>query len=128
MLGSQIRQWKLSIKGSWIRYQHVKRLVFEPLEHRRARNKVIMLYKITNYLVEVPVHHLIQYTINNTRGSSAYNIRQITTRIYICKYSFSPSTIKMWTTIPPAVRASISLNSFQNVMHTFDVSGFITTH
>jgi hypothetical protein len=60
----------------------LNRLALEPLQHRRARNKVIMLYKITNYLVEVPVHHLIQYTTNNTRGSSS-NIRQITTRIDI---------------------------------------------
>jgi hypothetical protein len=101
-------------------------LAWEPLQNRRARNK-IMFYKITNYLVEIPVHHLIQYTTSSTRGPSAKNIRQIYTRIDIYKYSFLPSTIKMWNSIPPAVRASASLNSFRNAMHTFDVSGFTQT-
>ena len=98
-------------------------LAWEPLQHRRARNKIIMFYKITNYLVEIPVHHLIQYTTSSTRGSSAKNIRQITTRIDIYKYSFLPTTIKMWNSIPPAVGA----DSFRNAMHTFDVSGITQT-
>jgi hypothetical protein len=59
-------------------------LPWESLQYRRrVRNKVIMFYKITNYLVEFFVHHLIQYTTNSTQGSSANNIRQITTRIDI---------------------------------------------
>jgi hypothetical protein len=102
-------------------------LAWEPLQHRRARNKIIIFYKITNYLVEIPVHHLIQYTTSNTRGSSAKNIRQITTRTDIYKWSYLPSTIKMWNSIPPAVRASASLDSFRNAMHTFDVSGITQT-
>ena len=100
-------------------------LEWEPLQHRRARNRVIMLYKITNYLVEVPVHHLIHYTTNRTRGSSANNIRQISTRIDVYKFSFLPATIKMWNSIPPAARASTSLDSFRNAMHAIDVSGYI---
>ena len=100
-------------------------LAWEPLQHRRARNKVIVLYKITNYLVEVPVHHLIQYTTSSTRGSSANNIRQITTRIDVYKYSFLPSTIKMWNSIPPTMRTSTSLDSFRNAIYTIDASGII---
>ena len=84
-----------------------------------------MLYKFTNYFVEVPVHHLIHYTTNRMHGSSANNIRQIGTRIVIYKYSFLPATIKMWNSIPPAARASTSLDSFQNAMHTIEVSGYL---
>jgi hypothetical protein len=85
-----------------------------------------LFYKITDYL-EIPVHHLIQYITNNTRGSSANAIRRITTRIDRYKFSFLPQTIKMWNTIPTAVRASASLDSFQNAMRTLGVCGITPT-
>lgn len=37
-------------------------LDWEPLEHRRVRNRVIMFYKIDHHIVEVPVHHLLHVT------------------------------------------------------------------
>ena len=46
-------------RDPWCMTSMLHQLEWEPLQHRRARNRVIMLYKITNYLVEVPVHHLI---------------------------------------------------------------------
>ncbi|CAG2187545.1 unnamed protein product [Mytilus edulis] len=54
-----------------------QQLGWEPLEHRRARSRVIMFYKIINYIVEVPVHHLLSHHDTRTRGSVSNNIRQI---------------------------------------------------
>lgn len=56
-------------------------LGFEPLEHRRARNRVIMFYKIYHHVVEVSVHHLLHVINSRTRGSMAIKIRQISTRL-----------------------------------------------
>ncbi|KAK3094514.1 hypothetical protein FSP39_002723, partial [Pinctada imbricata] len=101
-------------------------LDWEPLAHRRARNRVIMLYKITHHIVEVPVHHLIHLSNTRTRGSSANNIRHISTRVDVYKYSFLPATIRLWNNIPPSVRGSPSLNTFRSVLLSVDMSGILT--
>ena len=103
-------------------------LEWEPLEYRMIRNRVIMFYKITNYIVEVPVHHLLHYNTRSTRGSYANNIRQISTRVDVYKFSFLPATIKLWNNIPPAVRSSPSLDSFRQSMQSMDVTGLTFSH
>ena len=103
-------------------------LEWEPLEYRMIRNRVIMFYKITNYIVEVPVHHLLHYNTRSTRGSYANNIRQISTRVDVYKFSFLPATIKLWNNIPPAVRSLPSLDSFRQSMQSMDVSGLTFSH
>ena len=96
-------------------------LNWEPLQHRRARNRVVMLYKIINNIVEVPIQHLLQTQNTKTRGSSANNIRQIRTRLDIYKYSFVPATIISWNTIPPDIRASPTVEQFQHALTDISV-------
>ncbi|VDI84140.1 Hypothetical predicted protein [Mytilus galloprovincialis] len=72
----------------------------EPLEHRRARDRVNMFYKIISYIVEVPVHHLLILHNTRTRGSMSNNIRQIRIQQDCFKYSFIPATIISWNNIP----------------------------
>ena len=52
----------------------LQQLVWEPLQHRRARNRAIMFYRIVNNIVEVPVHHLLIYNTSRTRCSTASDI------------------------------------------------------
>ena len=106
----------------------LKHLEWEPLEHRRARNRAIMFYKIINNIVEVPIHHLLIYTSSRTRGSTANNIRQISTRVDAYKYSFLPATIIAWNNIPPAIRSSPSLESFRAAITTYGVPGLLHTN
>lgn len=97
-------------------------LGWEPLEHRRARNRTIMLYKILHHIVEVPVLHLLHTNTSRTRGSTANNIRQISTRIDVYKYSFLPATIVAWNNIPATIRNSPSVDTFRHAINTISVS------
>ncbi|KAK3087597.1 hypothetical protein FSP39_008091 [Pinctada imbricata] len=103
----------------------IDHLGWEPLQHRRARNKVIMFYKIYHHIVEVPVHHLFHNTREGTRASTANNIRQISTRVDTYKYSFIPSTIIAWNNIPPAIRNTPTVDSFRHALSSISVSEYL---
>ena len=100
-------------------------LGWEPLQHRRARNRIIMFYKIINNVVEVPVHHLLQVQNTRTRGSAANNIRQIYTRVDCYKYSFIPATIILWNNIPPDIRSSPSVDHFRHAIQSVGMSDLL---
>ena len=80
-------------------------LKWEPLQHRRVKSKVIMLYEIIHHEVEIPLHNLLVTNTRVTRGTQANSIRQISTRVDVYKFSFLPSTITVWNCLPPTVRA-----------------------
>ena len=42
------------------------------LEHRRAKHRITMLYKIINNLVNIPVHHQLKVHDSSTRGSASH--------------------------------------------------------
>ena len=100
----------------------IQQLGWETLEHRRARNRAIMFYKIVNKIVVVPVHHLLVVQNTRTRASSANNIRQISTKLDCYKYSFIPATIVSWNTIPPDIRTSPSVDLFRHALLKVSVS------
>lgn len=93
-------------------------LGWEPLEHRRAWNRVIMFYKIFHHIVEVPVHHLLHITNSRTHGSMANKISQISTRVDVYKYSFIPATITARNNIPATFRNLPSVDNFRHAIHT----------
>lgn len=90
----------------------------EPMEQRRAWNRVIMIYKIYHHIVEVPVHHLLHITNSRTHGSMANKICQISTRVDVYKYSFIPATITARNNIPATFRNLPSVDNFRHAIHT----------
>ena len=101
-------------------------LAWDTLEERRARNRVVMFYKITNNLVEVPLHNYIQTSNSRTRSSVANNIRQISTRVDTYKYSFLPRTIITWNSLPPEIRCQPSVDSFRHALLTVSMPGLVS--
>lgn len=75
-----------------------------------------------SHIVEVPVLHLLHTNTSRTRGSTANNIRQISTRIDVYKYSFLPATIVAWNNIPATIRNSPSVDTFRHAINTISVS------
>lgn len=84
-----------------------------------------------------PHHHALQNTTPHCRGpgspstayqhqqnmgSTANNIRQISTRIDVYKYSFLPATIVAWNNIPATIRNSPSVDTFRHAINTISVS------
>ena len=68
-----------------------------PLQQRRERAELIMMYKIINDLIYIPKDY---FTPNDSRLRKGY-YRQLTTNIDSYKFSFPPSVIKLWNPLPP---------------------------
>ncbi|KAK3087936.1 hypothetical protein FSP39_012625 [Pinctada imbricata] len=105
----------------------LQHLAWDTLEERRARNRAVMFYKIMNNLVEIPLHHYIHVSNTRTRSAVANNIRHISTRVDVYKYSFLPRTIITWNSIPPDIRNQPSIDSFRHALLTISMPGLIST-
>ena len=74
----------------------VTQLGWDLLEHRRAKRRITMFYKIINNLANIPVHHQLKVHDSSTRGSASHKFRQM-------------------NTLPFEVRQLPSLEQFQHV-------------
>jgi hypothetical protein len=59
-------------RDPWSVTRMLQQLQWDTLEERRVRSKSIMLYRILNNLVEVPLHQYIQITTTRTRGTCVF--------------------------------------------------------
>ena len=98
----------------------LNKLQWEPLQHRRAKSIVIMLYKMIHQEVEIPIQHLLVTNTRVTPGAQANNIRQISTRVDVYKFSFVPSTITAWNRLPSETRAAPSVDSFRQAIQNLE--------
>lgn len=86
-------------------------LKWPPLKQRRTIAKLTMFYKIINNLISIPHSHITRSPAL-TRG---HNIKFIQlaaiTNTYL--FSFFPSTIRLWNSLPNYVVNSNNLNNFK---------------
>jgi len=96
----------------------LQKLQWDNLAQRRARAKVTMLYKITNSLVDIPASDIL---IPSTRHP--HQFITIQPRIDIYKYSYFPSAIKLWNSLPPNFTTTESVDSFKAAVnsHVFKI-------
>ena len=87
-------------------------LSWESLQQRRARAKIIMLYRVVNRLVDIPPEVYLIPTGSHTRGHSS-KFLQPHTRILPYQHSFFPSAIRYWNTLPAPVVEISSLEAFK---------------
>ena len=78
------------------------------LEQRRSQAKCIMFYKILNNMVSVDFNHYLQQSVSHTRGNSIKLI-QLQARVDVFLYSFLPSTIRLWNSLPADIVTSSTL-------------------
>jgi len=101
------------------RYQSITGMLDElnwpTLQARRSQLKLMMLFKITRGLVHVQNNLPLTYsnTDNIFRGHS-FKFTQLETRVDCYKFSFFPSTISLWNTLPPSVVGAETFNEFKN--------------
>jgi hypothetical protein len=83
------------------------------VQHRRQLAKLIMMYRITYHLIEIPS---ITYLIPSRSGTRGHNIRylQPSTRVLAYQYSFFPSTIRLWNNLPQTLVSSGSIDIFRH--------------
>ena len=80
----------------------------------RDELKAIMMFKIINHLVDIPVNPFLTpiSTVHSTRGH-AMRFMQPMTRTDSCMYSLFPSTIKIWNDLPQNVIDSNDIDQFK---------------
>ena len=86
-----------------------------PLQQRRERAKLIMMYKIINDLVDIPKDY---FTPSDSRLRKGY-YNQLMTYTDSYKFSFFPSVIKLWNPLPSHVANSTSLDNFCNHLSNY---------
>ena len=78
-------------------------LQWPTLEKKRVASRAIMIFKIINGLIDIPIESPI-FTSNNllTRGHQQKFI-QLPTRTDVYLNSFSPHAIRIWNSLPPSI-------------------------
>ena len=85
-------------------------LGWSPLQERRARLKVTMLFKIKNDLIEISKDNLS--TTTNARRK--HNFQVPYSKLEIHKNSFYPSAIRLWNNLPNHIKEISDLLEFKN--------------
>ena len=87
-------------------------LQWETLEQRRAKLRLLFLYKISKNIVDLNAEN---YLLPSTsRYSTHYlNYRRPNTTTNYHKYSFFPRTIGQWNNLSPEIKQSSSLELFK---------------
>ena len=88
----------------------VNQLNWTTLQERRAQAKAVMVYRISNNLVDVP-HTFLTPTVALRGHSSRYLVPFTRTDIY--RYSFFPDSIRIWNRLPQDLVQRTSLDSFR---------------
>ena len=94
------------------------KLGWSPLEERRAKIKLKLFYKAKMGLIQIPFDHL-----NNNMTKPRYATRQATNSYAIPTsnvdshlYSFYPSTIRLWNSLPEEAKKLPNVDHFGNYL------------
>ena len=91
---------------------NMQKLNWKPLEERRAQIKLNLFFKATKTnLVDIPIHHLDLNKMPTRRKNSHYTIP--TSNVDSHLYSFYPSTIRLWNTLPASCKQQSSADTFK---------------
>ena len=87
------------------------KLKLEPLVERRATNRLLMLYKINNGLVDIDPTNLLKKSDRRTRGT--HKFYQEHSNHPVLHNSFLPRTIRLWNSLPSSLTETPSLEQFK---------------
>ena len=94
----------------------VNDLGWESLQSRRLHDRLSMLYRITNGLVEVTEeYHPMPRCQPTSRGHSR-QFQRFQPEVDAFKYSFLPRTVPAWNALPHEVVMANSLDQFKRLL------------
>ena len=93
----------------------INKLKWSSLRHRRDTIRLQMMYKITHQLVDLKLPDYITYNHGATRGHN-YKLTIPSSRIDSYKYSYFPTTIKLWNKLPEETVNATSINDFSDLL------------
>ena len=98
----------------------LKKLHWTPLEERRTKTKVTLMFKAIKNTIHIPTDHL-KFTLAPTRQQQNFFIPYARTNTY--RHSFFPDTIRHWNKTPTDMRNSDTTEQFQK-----QISALTYTH
>ncbi|KAK3104780.1 hypothetical protein FSP39_009959 [Pinctada imbricata] len=105
--------------------QMLKDLHWEPLQIRRLKIKLILLYKIQHALVAIPADAYLICSDARTRGSHTFRLPHTGKEAY--RHSFFPRTIADWNSLPSEVACTPSLEAFKCQLDDYTRAQLTTT-
>ena len=95
----------------------VEQLGWRPLVERRRNNRLVMIYRIYNNQVEVPVsYHPTLRDFQPARGNQR-NFTSLTPTVDAYKFAFLCRSIVDWTQLDQAIVESESLDQFKSHLY-----------
>ena len=93
--------------------QMITNLGWSSLQQRRTEARLVMMYRITHDLVDIPAaQYLHPATVMHIRGpSQRYMLPFCRTDVY--RHSFFPAGIRLWNQLPEHVATAQTLESFK---------------
>ena len=92
--------------------QMITELEREPLQTRRANAKLVMIYRITYGLIDIPAPDFLHPSTRSTRGNTlCYIFPYCWTEI--CQHSCFPYVIRLWNPLPDRTVTSPTLDAFK---------------
>jgi hypothetical protein len=93
--------------------QMVADLGWQPLAERRSNAKLVMVFRITHGLVDIPAENFFHPTASTTRGhNTRYLLPFCRTDAYL--HSFFPSAIRLWNQLPVQATTVDSVEAFRS--------------
>ena len=98
----------------------LEELKWQPLQERRARAKLILAHKGINHVTDIPFNYP---TVScGTRGHVKNNFYIPFSRLDTHKYSFYPSTLRLWNNIPPEIRNLPTADAFASGLDRYSAT------
>jgi hypothetical protein len=88
-------------------------LGWKPLNERRKKQRLVLLFKIVNDLVAIPADNNIEYNQRPSRTSNNKQIKVLSATTEIYKYSFFPRTVKDWNKLTESAVSSKTVEGFK---------------
>ena len=98
--------------------KNMKSLNWAPLSERRARAKLLTLYKARAREIEIPLDDLVSTDPYISTRSSSLNYRTPHSSVDSHLYSFFPNTIRLWNNLPQQTKVCGTIADFKRSIET----------
>ena len=106
----------------------ISSLGWESLEHRRAAQRLTLIYKSINKLVAIDTDPYQSASSRgvSTRAHTSSSFVKLSSHKDCYKYSLFPRTFAEWNCLPPSVRDAPTVNAFKSGLGSIGLEEIIT--
>ena len=101
---------------------NLKNLGWDTLEERRLQTKLTIFQKGRLGDIDIPTDHLILNTRPTRRGGGGLSYQKEISRVDTYKYSFYPSTTRLWNQLPTNVKSCTKIDHFCKEIKSINIT------